>query len=880
MRNIIDEAKRQYGAEPICVLYVLWNGQIFKYSDKQIPDANGAILEISNLENVTRLDGSGQSTSLSVKLEDLDGSIRQILNHTDIIRKQALLVQAFADAPDNVFVLYEGEVAPPFEWSEGERIFSFNIITRLQEQIEAGFSPEENTIPGLNVDLIGKPWPMIFGSPLFTNPVPITLYPTGSLTKEIFFHDQTLEVQIARLDIQKRQFEDLLQTFLQGAAAQDPSSSQAIVQLQEEIAKIDKELTELGIELANQEKREAISHVKQELATIYDFSGGGGITRDKSYVKVGDQLMAANIVTDKGGVIVKVNLYPGTLFPNPNPFLTFTESNIPPLPTTQGPIILNPGSQVSYVDFPMTYVCNILPSTNVTVFAYRSYNGARSLCAVPTNLYKVGELGVGKFNCTTITLNRPLSLSSFIINQKYRYLDDFMQTADILTGTTYHILPLGDWEDQLYVNLTSSVGPNTVDIIKWLIQTYTTKQIDSASFDNVKLALTNYPMNFALYERKDVDALIQEIAHQARCAVWIKNNTYYIKYLSSYETPVDTITEDDIIQGSLEVGTTGTEGLITKYVGKYRVHGLAPRENFVIARNNIDKYGYIEYDEDFYAYNNYGLVRKSVTFWMIRLSNVYKTIKFRTPLHKLNLETFDMVEFNFSVPYVSQLPFPALINSVSYDSAAKEIEFEVITPIRIGEDLVYRYYWPSNSDNVPYLLTAYTDVIFSGQFVAFQPVIPIGKPDLPNYGVTWLYTVEEPQPIDSRANDTGDPVSQLQDHTNVYPTQPQVNNLAPVQVEGLSNKYEYHDHQLPSDQASTTGLPGTIVAKTGQDGNYQLYDVNVLKDFTQPPVLVHNVRQLQINKDEEIPKGTGVIVNSINTKANGVQYFMQVPIWL
>ena len=64
------------------------------------------------------------------------------------------------------------------------------------------------------------------------------------------------------------------------------------------------------------------------------------------------------------------------------------------------------------------------------------------------------------------------------------------------------------WSDDLYVTLTSSVGPNPADIIAWLLEKYTSLSVDTDSFDHVRTRLANYPCQFALLERMNVMQLI------------------------------------------------------------------------------------------------------------------------------------------------------------------------------------------------------------------------------------------------------------------------------------------------------------------------------------------------------------------------------------
>jgi len=306
------------------------------------------------------------------------------------------------------------------------------------------------------------------------------------------------------------------------------------------------------------------------------------------------------------------------------------------------------------VDDKLVYVANILPSEVVGVYAYRTIGLDRILDNVPSNIYTIDEAkDLGDLTITTITLDQNLS----------KYRDQ-------------------NWDDDIYVSLKSSVGPNTVDIIIWLLETYTTFTYDATTFNAVRTKLENYPMHFAIFERKNIIEFIKEIAKQARCAVWQKNNVYYIRYLSEEPSTVDTITDDDVIAESLKLELTSTDDIATKLIGTWRPNYLPDSEQQITLRHNINKYGTIEEEMNFYAYTNRDLVEKSLTFWLIRKCNSWVRLTFQTPLTKLNLEAFDAVFIEFdclSVPSAA-----CIIESSDYSSDENTITFQVWTPIRVG----------------------------------------------------------------------------------------------------------------------------------------------------------------------------------------------------
>ncbi len=316
------------------------------------------------------------------------------------------------------------------------------------------------------------------------------------------------------------------------------------------------------------------------------------------------------------------------------------------------------------------YICNILPSTIASVYAHRSANGIRQLVPVPSRYYSKNEADdYGGLTCTSITLHKRL--------QDY---------------------PGENWEDGLYVSMTSSVGPNTAEIIQWIAESYTDLSIDASTFASVGSALANYPSSFALFDKKDALSLIREIAWQARCSVWILDNTLYIRYLSVAPPSVGTITESHILPDSLELQHTGTEDLVTKFVATWRPNYAGGDPNKIILRHNISKYGTKEQVYDFFIYNIEDLTLKSATFWMIRKANTWKLASFKTPLLALQVQSLDGLTLDIDPNYFASTAVLTVVQNASYNIEDNSIEFLLWLPVRAGEMTPYDFAFPSSLD--------------------------------------------------------------------------------------------------------------------------------------------------------------------------------------
>lgn len=320
-------------------------------------------------------------------------------------------------------------------------------------------------------------------------------------------------------------------------------------------------------------------------------------------------------------------------------------------------------------DHQSIYIANLIPSTEVKeVLAYRTINGVSELKSVPTRYYSVDlNESIAGQNATTIRLIRPLE----------DYVDE-------------------QWESQLYVSLISSVGPNTADIIEWLLTTYSDLTVDATSFASVASSLTNYPSHFALLQRSGTLKTVEEIAWQARCAAYVRNGVVFLKYLSTEGTPIYTLDESDVVETSFVLAHTRTEDLVTKLVAEWTRDYAEGKVDFVL-RNNVTLYGEFEEKFNFYIYNIRSLVEKSATFWLLRLSNTWKKVRCTTFLQTLILEEFDSVELDFADNLISSSAVTGVVEEAIYDSNNHRVDYEIWTPVRAGYLTQYIFAYPADA---------------------------------------------------------------------------------------------------------------------------------------------------------------------------------------
>lgn len=714
MRNLSSAAlakiANNMGNEPIVIIEVEWvrnsNNRI-AYSERNLNGIPGRILEVSSLDNVVNIFASSDSQEITVVLDDTDGNIRDIMDNNDIHKRDVWVYQWFEglDLSDK-FLLFKGKINSPVVWSERERTVSFTVISQI-EDVEIGFSPEEGQFENISPELLGVPWPMCFGTVVHSRTVKITDSIIGILGDGFGIADFALKERQKALDA--------IVTYRY--ICTNPNGNALQAAMCRLIA-----MNRLASPLYKQARQAEADYYCQEQTQRDSFRvfDGEYFPRGTINLKIGNATLKGHFQGNTD-IFRLHNLgwyyrYNHPEWPNFKrfPLLFGTEhaenisrylvtcneeveenrSKIMPYPESTGPIVvrwagtstgrphltgrvigdnagyvyLKPGSRVELADSEdQQFVVSIVPGTVIAVTAWAQREGQRFLQDVPENYYSVETKTFGTISAVIVTLNEALS--------KYEDMG---------------------WEDDIYVTFQSDVGPNTVDVIKYLIDTYTNFTYDSTTFNHVRTAIDNYPSHFTIYDRKNILTALQEIAWQANCAIWLKNDVFYIRYLPEEPTTVSTISRADILTNSLELSHTDTEDIITKMVCEWNASGAQENPFRTTLRHNVAKYGLHSGTFDYYIYNYADSIIKSATYWLIRYSNTWKRLQFKTPLTKLNLETFDPININLIGILANQI-VTTLVEKANYDSDDHSLIFECWTPVKAGTMSQYVFAYPADA---------------------------------------------------------------------------------------------------------------------------------------------------------------------------------------
>lgn len=748
--NALAELAKSHGTEPIVLISVEWRGSSAEpswYGDRDIEDIPGKILEVGGLDNVVGISLNNTSQQIDIVLDDTDGSIKTMFNYYDIHKKTVRVYQHFHGLDlDDKFLLFSGKISSPIIWDEHDRTVKFSVVSQIEDK-EVGFSPEEGQFTWLPAALVGKPWPLIFGKVLDCPALQINEAVSGTTlcgvgvvsglelmeSMPLFSNgsssDTSIGTSLAQISYQistlwcarycyygydSGKASEILDQINQlheqmGRIIANASSQQACATWQRSKQISDATANGLGcnplrilggedfpqnqiltleingalftgyfrgqnFNITDRTWPEGESEAADEAADReetcpYAIPEGGGVTEFDYRIPVpcgcGNQFFTDClcrfygyiISTGSGGRASRIS-------DDPIPQQFWAE----------------PGATVRiYSDEPITYIVAHLydqwPGAVLAVKAYKEFPGERRLVDVPSDYYTVQNVAYGNLRTVQIVTSRPLS----------SYKDQ-------------------GWTDDLYVTFESNVGPAVTDILEYIITYYTDLTWDPVSFAAVQAKLNPFPMNFPILDRKNTVEVLQDIAYQARCALWISNGVVYLKYLPEEPDSVDTITVSDIdAEQSISVELTSTEDLVTKMKVGWRMRwcpGVTDRdkdksEQQIILRHNVSRYGIQEDDYDFYCYNQPDIIYKAATFWLIRKSNTWKRISFSTFLNKLQLEPFDCVTLDFTQGYVATGAVKAIVEEATYNSETNRIDFTCLVPVKAGQMEKYDWFWPS-----------------------------------------------------------------------------------------------------------------------------------------------------------------------------------------
>ena len=264
------------------------------------------------------------------------------------------------------------------------------------------------------------------------------------------------------------------------------------------------------------------------------------------------------------------------------------------------------------------------------------------------------------------------------------------------------------WDDTFYavVKTETTMGQNTSDHLKWIINTYCDDYTaDDTSFATVKALLTKYPSNFYVDNAPDPFKLCSEIAFQARCGLILNNGKVYIKYLSAEPDSDFNLNDEDIVRlgdgvSDFQIKYSEVEDMYNVVEAEYKDYLWLDKKKVALEKDtSIEAFGKKEKKLDFFIYNEKSLVTKSATFWLNRSCRPWMEIECSTYLAKFAAEIYDAVTVHLDQTKLVAGGSSRLGIVKTVDENDSLMKFVIQLPITCGTTDKHSEYWMDDEDD-------------------------------------------------------------------------------------------------------------------------------------------------------------------------------------
>ena len=693
---------RRTGVEPIFLVSVEIPGSYLYFGDKNITrngaEYGGKILEVSNLNTQEKVQGIGNIATITVKVEDTTRLLKSRLDQFRFCNQPVKVYQAFTDTTETQ-LMFAGKLVTPLIWEEEKHTLTFDITTDFESE-PVGIENEDGSII-----------PLGFGTVILACAEKIWEAPHSKLqslwgdlggwvranTAEFWYHpalaDQW-EAQYGSYDlILSGNWSKWVQNFLPTLQVDDASMFAQDTEIQLPIdAKYGKFWGKWNNNTFTLTRYEtlyrAYSGLESQSRFNYDYDTNRtyykiDTTDGVDYTKVIFKYRGKDTWDSTGDYrltnrLIRISEVVGDRAYLEDVRLEYLVLNTPMevharMAFGGWQLPLEYDFLKGVYPYEEIYAVSAIPVTGLKVLAYQVINNEKRLHELPASYYTIDT----NYNGTGATVIKLV-----------KSLDDYKWSSQ---NPKFEM----SWENKIFLSYTSSVSSNVSDIIKYILQNYTSIVPDVSTFSAVHDLVDKYPANFVLKDVKDALTLVSEIAWQARCALYVFNGIAYLKYLSVEPGAIGGVSDEDILEATVVLYYTEIEDIITHLTALWVKNCVDDKDRKLVYTNNTTIYGVRKQEYEFYIYDRDSLIQKSLTFWGLRYSNQWKRVKCKLSLNKINLDFLDCISF------VSELlSSKVIVEEISYSSNSVEIEIDCWTPIKAGEATQSPDAWLSDAADI------------------------------------------------------------------------------------------------------------------------------------------------------------------------------------
>lgn len=758
------------GTEPYFVVKINWGGGVNYYSTRAIQGLNNNIMEISPIRNERRADSMCNVGSVTIKFSDTDGAIKYVIDRISAENVPAGIWLAFNNTSQNDWIeLIQGKTIGPIVWNEKDRTCELRIEV-IVNSLEVGYSATFDDFDDLTPSAQGVPWPMIFGkcahvpALLVKKHAQCHLQCTIRLTKTPIYiltpdkSDIYMDGNPTLLCFLNDEIKPELNVIYVDDASQFPKNSTISINIEDVVftgqftdnhtfrvseSNVPKYtgITCIGPPTGDIDaKSPNVIWITQDIPLANHhcyFSAQGGkewynycVRQDgnKCFFRfpfrnpskpfgpvsmVGKSIVAAYgiskcgvrddiagdfyLMKDACGFRRKAsgsNNF-GALIERFNKLVTDSAAwwTCP----------MDGEVKTWNASDPDVYVASLTPLSEVkAVWGRRrvEVNGkSRTIMSqIPSSYYTVShaQFTVNGLKATGLIFAKPLSEFA---NQ--------------------------EWQEEVLVTATGSIGPNPTSIIQWIANNFTDLSVDQNMFGIASSHTSSTPANFALFDKRDALKLMQDIAFQARCSLLLDSGGVGIIFLP-VQPNLQASFNDSNLQDP-ELGFVERKDIRTKFIASYSTNykdkpfisssnqrsrrdvetllrSLLPTEtrsrsetNIYVYPNNINLFGLHVREEQAFIFNDYAPVKKFADFWGFRGSNCWRKIAFNAYLEAAILQPWDLVIVSFADSTILNNGFVyGLVDAVTVNPSNFLIRLDLWIPVVAGGLQIDPRFWPGS----------------------------------------------------------------------------------------------------------------------------------------------------------------------------------------
>jgi hypothetical protein len=606
------------------------------------------ILEVGDISTGTKGDDSSTLSSCQVKLDDADGTLKQLFDTFPIENAPAALALCYSDT--SYCNVISGHLTNP-QWSEGDRVLTVTVESTLVS-LEVGYSAEDGDYNDLDPDAIDVPWPLVFGKPLHVPAVRIRRQKTAKLLYTIQLRPKSNTVTWSPLIINlpsvlyntDGKYIHPAQNCIVTTIKDDYTEEDNVIYFSDYdtmpagnyTVEIDRVLFKGSFNISTGKFTVSTANISriqgqttvQDSGIVYDdktlalgtYTTGTDQNYKDCFVYYGSNQYFENycVRQDKDKLTFQYCFYKGSKIGDFSRGTPWQDAgDIGSIYDSRA--VTKTGIVEPYLDT-FAQLQAIGDNQGTQIATSTRYQG---LNAFLTTLLSKGQsilwtrgpdVGVRIYGrdpdiyianlveseqviavCARKKGHRgqPEVLTQippdyYTVKTSYAITTaegNSLTTTAILFNTPLANFVNEDWSDEIYVTLNSSLDNNPINAIKYILQTYTSLIIDADSFDTVA-SQQQYAAHFALTNRGNALQVAEQIAWQCKAALVIDSDIVNIVRVDLPPNENITLTLDNVEFKSIEESTTPRNEIITKLKAGWR-SSYAPEDRKYCLKDRI-----------------------------------------------------------------------------------------------------------------------------------------------------------------------------------------------------------------------------------------------------------------------------------------------------